>query len=775
MSRPNSQFIVSIETECLTAVPRRPESVGRVVSAFLRYWARHAPSLAATSGVFNAYARTYCDCGHIEIAMIECDSPYTAATVFEQQQMLAERTVAMLSAEGIDLVLSNNTYSGLLRRGCPVWGTHENYLVETHPSEFTEQILPFLVTRIYGGAGGIHHPSGDFLASARSICLVRAAGGSTTQDRAIHSLARDEHHMGSRPKQFRYHLILGDGHRSLFNLALQLGATALAVKAVLYDRTLRGRLHDMRNRFSADWLTTFRELHVIRRNGQPLRIHPLVIDTQRLYLDAARRVAAQMEPLPIWIPRLLDYWEQTLAAYERRDWSWLAQRLDAFVKHQFYSAVLEQQNCGWDALPQHSRLFEELALLDQNYHEFSNPNSAFAQLEQSGLLDHRVGPKIEPGQEVEPYIPDVTTRAKPRAHVIRNHRQCPGFEVDWSWIKDKRQQRMLRLEDPFATGWDHWVALPKSARSLESALSEQSLLAEVERLQSLGRFEQAMSLLSHLTMLHEIQMAVECDELLRRRAHIGARCGSTHGPTLLRRLYPEAPTTLRAVNDHCYVHRFAGLRPNLTAMRPWIDWGQAMLQAGGPAVADIEQMAIFREHAAIALTRHGQTDEALLVLSPALEAPVRESTSFGVQAQLLATLGETYRRQGHTNVAREVLHEAMSIQIARNETGNLVCYTWPSLAKSEEDPVEGRRWLERAKAMQQRHHDRLALAATLLLEARLAGHGPVAEQNKTHVLALQDELSALRQCPLMARIIEHWDTWTQHEPADCENEDFWGL
>jgi hypothetical protein len=775
MSRSNSQFIVSIETECLTAVPSHPESVSRAVTAFLRNWARQAPSLAATSGVFNAYARTYCDCGHIEIAMIECDSPYAAAVVFEQQQILATRTVALLSAEGIDLVLSNNTYSGLLRKGCPVWGTHENYLVDTHPSTFTEQILPFLVTRIYGGAGGIHHPSGDFLASARSICLTRASGGSTTQDRAIHSLARDEHHMGASPQRFRYHLILGDGHRSQFNLALQLGATALAVKAALHDRTLRSQLHEMRGQFSADWVATFRQLHVLRRGGQPLQIHPLVIDTQRLYLDAARRVAAEMAPLPTWVPRLLEHWEQTLAAYERRDWSWLAQRLDAFVKHQFYTAVLEEQNCGWAELPQRPRLFEELALLDQNYHEFSNPHSAFAQLEQAGLLDHRVEARIEPGQEVEPYIPDVATRARPRAHVIRHHRQCPGFEVDWAWIKDKTQQRMLRFDDPFATGWDQWVKLPKSARSFESTLSEQSLLAEVERLHSLGRFEHAMSLLTRLAMLHEIQMAVESDELLRHRTRLGARCGSTHGPSLLRRLYPDAPTTFRGVNDHCYVHRFAGLRPNLAAMTPWIDWGRAVLQGGGPAVADIEQIAVFREHAAVALTRHGRMDEALLLLSPALDAPVRESTSFGVQAQLLATLGETYRRQGHRNAAREVLQEAMNIQIARNDTGNLVCYTWPSLAKCEEDPAEGRRWLERAKTMQERHHDHLALTATLLLEARLAGNDASVEVHKTQVLALQDELPVLCQCPLLARIIEHWDAWIHPAPADRENEDFWGL
>ena len=775
MSRPNSQFIVSIETECLTAVPSQPESVRRAVTAFLRNWALQAPSLAATSGVFNAYARTYCDCGHIEIAMIECDSPYSAATLFEQQQILAARGVAMLSAEGIDLVLSNNTYSGLLKTGCPVWGTHENYLVDTHPSAFTQQILPFLVTRIYGGAGGILYPSGDFLASARSICLTRASGGGTTQDRAIHSLARDEHHMGTNPQRFRYHLILGDGHRSLFNLALQLGATALAVKAAMHDRKLRDQLLEWRCRFSPDWVATFRELHVLSRGGRPLQIHPLVTATQRLYLDAARRVAADMQPRPTWIPRLLEHWEQTLAAYERGDWAWLARRLDALAKHQFYTAVLEEQGCGWAELPRRPRLFEELALLDQNYHEFCNPRSAFVQMEDAGLLEHRVGPRIEPGQETDPYIPDVATRARPRARFIRDHRQSSGFEVDWSWICHRSQHRMLRLDDPFATSWGEWVTVPRSARSPESILSEQALLAEIARLHSLGRFEQATMFLTRFALLHEMPVAVPSDDLLRYRVWLYARCGTPNGESLLHRLHPETPATFRGINDYCYVHRFAGLRPNLAAMQPWIDRGRSLLQAGGPQVADTEQVAVFREHAADALARHGRMDEALGLLSPAMDAPVRERTSLAMQARLLATLGETYRRQGHGHMAREVLHEAMNVQIERNETGQLVFSTWLSLAKSEADPAEGRRWLERARAVQEQNRDRLALVTTLLLDARLAGHDPSVEENKTLVTVLQDELPVLRQCPLLARILDQWDAWICPDPADREREDFWGL
>jgi tetratricopeptide (TPR) repeat protein len=775
MTAPNSQFLVSLETECLTALPSRPEHLDRAVAAFLRAWALQAPSMSASSGVFNGYARTYCDCGHIEIAMIECDSPYTATVLFEQTHILAARTVAMLSAEGIDLVLSNNTYSGLLQNGSPVWGSHENYLVEQHPSGFTEQILPFLVTRIYGGAGGIHHPTGDFLASARSICLTRAFGGGTTQDRAIHSLARDEHHMGGDPQRFRYHLILGDGHRSLFNLSLQLGATALAVKAAMHDRKLRGQLLRWRGRFSGDWVTTLREINVLSRGGRPLQIDPLVPATQRLYLDAARRVTAAMEDVPAWTPRLLDDWEQTLSAYERQDWTWLSQRLDAFAKYQFYTAVLQDRSCNWAQMPRRPRLWEEFALLDQNYHEFCNAHSVFAQLENAGMLNHRVQPRIEPGHEAEPYVPEVATRARPRARFIRDHRQSREFEVDWSCIRDRSQPRMLTLTDPFAQQLGDWVPLPRASRSRFAGLSESSVIAEISRLYHAGRFEQIEHLLARLELLCDLQMFVPSAEILRIKARVQARRGCLDGEHLLSQVYREPPSTLAGINDYCCVYRFAGLRPDLAAMQPWIQQGMSLLNAADPAVRGHQQAAMFREHVAVAWVRHGRARESLDLLTPALTDADREQISAPTYAQLLAAQGEAYRRLGREDAARETLLEAMRIQIDQNAGGDLAHATWLSLAKLESSPSESRHWLHRAKLRQQETHDHLALAATLLLEARLDDSPTTPAENRDQALALRNNVPALRRCPVMERILEHWDAWTHADPLNHQQEDFWGL
>lgn len=452
-------ILIGVETECLTAVPRDPASLGEAIALFLDRLRHLAPSLRAYGGLFNPYGKVYCDCGHIELATIECDSPYTVPLIMERLEILAAQAVAQMAAQGVHFVLANNNHSGLLTRNCPTFGDHENYLVDRHPSAFTEEMLPFLVTRLYGGAGGVCYPSGRFVASVRATRMEAAAGGGTTDARAVHSLSREEHHMGPTPTRYRYHLILGDGHRSHFNWALQLGATALAIKAATTDPQLRRELALLRGDFSPDWITTLRQVNVLERAGRPLAIHPLVVRTQRLYLEGARRWAARLDPPPAWIPRLLGDWEQALRAFDQLDRVWLARHLDTFAKYEFYTAVLAEAGLPFHALSRRPSMFRELALLDQSYHEFCNPTSVFTQLERAGALDHRVGARIEPGQEAEPYIPEVNTRARARARLIHERQGQSQFIVDWAYILDHSTSRLLRMYDPFAQAMGEWAPL----------------------------------------------------------------------------------------------------------------------------------------------------------------------------------------------------------------------------------------------------------------------------------------------------------------------------
>lgn len=445
--------IVSTELECLTttlgSADRRP-----AYGKFLDNLSKQSPSLPCSSGIFNFFGRVYIDCGHVEVAASECASPYDLPLILECQQDLMRLAIAQLQQEGTRLLLANNNHSGLLTDDCPTWGAHENYLTEVHPVELRELMLPFLVTRIYGGAGGIEFPSGAFLAAARPKRMELATGGGTTECRAIHSTAREEHHMGCNPSRFRYHLILGDGHRSHFNVALQFAATALAIKAVIYDRQLADDVAKLKRKLQRpSWVATLRRLNRLAEPGRPVKVDPLVIDTQRIYLAAAARYADQLKNPPEWMARALIDWEQTLDAYERNDLPWLAARLDSFTKYLFFSSVLEEQGKSWRQLPGDDILFHELALLDQSYHAFSDPNSVFDRLVEIEAVDHRVGPPLAADHEEEKdrFVPKLGTRADVRAEFIRDHQGESQYCVDWSHIMDFKDNRVFKLEHPFAT------------------------------------------------------------------------------------------------------------------------------------------------------------------------------------------------------------------------------------------------------------------------------------------------------------------------------------
>lgn len=479
MATVNAQFAMSAEIECLTAVPDDPESVDSATNRFLQIMSKLAPSLPSSNGLFNGYARIYNDVGHVELALVECDNPYLLPSIFERVQILATRALEQLSSKRIRLILANNNHSGLLKKGCPVWGDHENYLVEKHPESFTEEILPFLVTRIYQGAGGVRYPTGDYVAAVRPICMELATGGGTTEMRAIHSTARDEHHMGPNPNRFRYHLILGDGHRSHFNLALQFGATALAIKAILFDWKLRSDVKRLAKKFPADWVQSLRGFNLLAPAGQPLRVDPMVVQTQRIYLEGARRYAAALTSTPGWIPHILRDWERTLNAYACLDRRWLAAHLDAFAKYEFYSAVLNEGGNSWESLSNNKKLFCELALLDHSYHEFCNPNSVFNKLESAGLLRHRVGELVLPGEEDEPFVPETETRARPRARFIRENCKRKDLTIDWSWVHDLTGNRRRMMLDPFAESFTEW-----SPCSADNVLSMTELMLRRMRRES---------------------------------------------------------------------------------------------------------------------------------------------------------------------------------------------------------------------------------------------------------------------------------------------------
>ncbi|MCO6456010.1 MAG: proteasome accessory factor PafA2 family protein [Pirellulaceae bacterium] len=785
----NDQFALSAEVECLTAVPDRPDEAANAVSRFLRLMSEAAPSLPATQGIFTGYAKIYSDVGHVELALVECDDPYLLPSLFERVQVLAARVLGKLQADGVRMLLANNNHSGLLQEGCPVWGDHENHLVEQHPTTFADRILPFLVTRIYHGAGGIHHPSGNYLAAVRPVCMELATGGGTTSHRAIHSTAREEHHMGGSPSRFRYHLILGDGHRSHFNLALQFGATALALKAVLFDRQLARDLTLLRSELPADWVAALRMFNLLAAPGGPPQVHPLVIKIQRVYLEAAERYVAALEQPPDWTHRTLHDWRATLDAFQRMDRGWLAERLDAFIKYEFYSALLGEGGRDWRSLPGDHRQFCELALLDHSYHEFCNPSSVFDRLDRAGVLQHRVGPRILPGDEPEPFVPETTTRARARARFIRDHARGGQFAVDWSWIHDVAGNRRASIEDPFASELAPWQSLSQHAAAASSSAATGAIpsarlaaatgasaanhLREALKAYDQGRYALALTLLDRVGQLHRLSRGALPPDAVRFRAWIRTRCGQTDGPALLEELYRGRTLGLFEITDFCCVYRFHGLTPRREAAEPWIALGQQTIGAD-PAARTRGVSDVFLEHLAYIRLRQGNLAEARS-LADELRTPERMATAAEhIKGRILATAGETYRILGQRRLADQLLRAAAEHQVARQQEGYLGDMTYPFLAKLQPTRRRAQQWLSKAGDIQRRNNHSLGHALTLLLEARCGTAGSAAE-HRQQIEVYRRELPALTDCPLLARILEHWTAWTSGDQLADQQDRFWGL
>ncbi len=759
---PSSQFVMSIENECLTAV-LTDRGGGSATERLFDAMRSLAPTLPATAGIFNGYGRVYVDCGHIETAACECDSPYALVSVIESQQRLLAKAVAQLAAEGRCVVLANNNHSGLLHVGCPVWGAHENFLVEEHPSSFAELILPFLATRIYQGAGGIEFPTGNFLAAVRPIAIELETGGGTTDSRAIHSTAREEHHMGQRPKQFRYHGILGDGHRSGYNLSLQAGATALALKAIFYDRKLPKELQKLKFPEPRSWVTRLKSFNRLSVGGSDIRVDPLVIQTQHVYLAAAHRYADLLgSSRPAWIDRSLGQWEETLHHLTGPNIEWLAQRLDAFIKYAFYSMILEGNNISWRDLPQRAGMFNELTLLDHRYHEFTSEKSWFSVLDRKGLLQQRMCDFVEPGEEAEPFIPPVQTRAAARAKLIREKAGTKTMVVDWAWVNDMTTGQPLMLDDPFAQEFRPREATAGDRPATSSRPPAERFVTEAHAAYDRGEYTLAQRYIDHLQSgAGELDVRQRL-RLIRLHAWVRSRMGFPDGETILESLFRGRRLDVQAVTDMCCVYRFRGLVPH-DGIQQWLDRGMTMLDGVEQVRDEPAGTQALREHAAARLSAAGRHVEALEPLELACQPARLRGVTPRIKARLLAAKGDVLRALGDRERAGRFLQEADQIHAAAGTLGDRAEFTLAAMARLETNSAQALNKLHLARQTLRRLGHRMGLARIMLLEARIGGDVNVAAECHERVVALQQQVPALGQCPRLAAIVEDWPAWVAGE------------
>jgi proteasome accessory factor A len=459
MTQPSSLCVAGTEYELLTAPLSfgSRAGLGQGVNEVFSCLRKLAPCLPSSSGCFTPYGRTYLDCGHLELASLECDDPYALADLHERGERLLCAAVRLASRRAPELLLVVNNHDGLLKPGAATWGAHESYRVWVHPSRLVHYVLPFLASRIFAGSGGLAYPSGAYLAGVRPLFMQEVVGGGTTTRRAIVSLAREEHHSGPTPTTFRFHLLIGDAHRILFNYSLQIGATMLALKAIENDSELRDCMDRAPGpRHEQAWLELLNEFNHYAAPGEPPRANPLALQVQRVYLNGARRFVDGLAQPPSWMPRILEDWERTLRALEEDDREWLCGHLDAFAKHGLIESWLEQNELEASELPGNRRAFEELTLLEHDYALLDRSRGVFDSLLQNGLIAPSGRPVIPPGGAPEPFVSEVNTRARARARFLVENHSRTDLEMNWSYVRCTSDGRYRELFDPCAEEYGDW-------------------------------------------------------------------------------------------------------------------------------------------------------------------------------------------------------------------------------------------------------------------------------------------------------------------------------
>jgi len=445
-----------------------------------------------------------------------------------------------------------------------------------------------------------------------------------------------------------------------------------------------------------------------------------------------------------------------------------------------FTQMLAGNGYDWNDLPRVPNLFEELALLDQNYHEFSNPQSVFHSLEQEKLLNHRVADLLMPGKEPEPYVPDTATRARARAIFIREHAGDKNFVVDWGWIADVAKGKRSWISQPFAQAYDPWktdapdIAFFETTlrRPLRSSphLLEQRMEEEYQR----GAYYVAHEHLVLLERLLRRRLQTDHPHLSRYRAWLQSRRGYIDGTQYLDELYRDQPVNLSIASDYVFVYRFRGLSIP-PEVQPWIERGRLLLDQADAAGEDSGEMLTFREHLGHVLLHEEKYIEALKILEPIWRWRRELCGELRIQGRALATLGNAYRITGRRRKACTCLNRAEHILDEHGFSGDLADMALAGLAKLALSSEEAIDRLTCAKRIQKELGSPIGLARSLLIEARRCSNVRRANNCKNELIEIRNSIPGLQNCRLLERILANWRQWISEPSAGSETDNYWGV
>jgi len=386
--------------------------------------------------VLSNGARFYNDHAHPEYSTPECTTlRQLVAQEKAGERILAEcarrRNLKLPLDHEVRLYKNNTDFSG------HSYGCHDNYLMRRDLpwDRLVAGVLPFLVTRqIFAGAGkmGIEAesatgPSGLFQISQRADFFSTLVSIDTMNKRPLVN-TRDEPHADASLYR-RFHIIIGDSNMSEWATALKVGTTALVLDLIERGEVPRIEIAqpvDATKSISRDqrydWIIELSDGHKIS-----------AIDVQRLYLEAARKIATD-DAETIWLMR---EWELVLDDLER-DVALTRDRVDWVAKKYLINAFREKEELSWTD--------PWLQALDLEYHNILPDQGLFYDLAQQGAMR-----SIVTEEEIKDAIfaPPETTRAYFRGRAVaRFNHAITSIQWDEITFANGARAHVVALPEP---------------------------------------------------------------------------------------------------------------------------------------------------------------------------------------------------------------------------------------------------------------------------------------------------------------------------------------
>lgn len=785
-------FGMEIEYGCAPCSrdPTRPIRIRDWADRFMTAARERLPHLPSTDGggiYLENGARFYVDCSHPEMTTPECANPWDVVRYMQAgERMLSSIAEEMQRCEPalaqVLLFKTNVDHSG----NGATWGCHTSFMHCGDPEGFPAQIIPHLVSRIvYSGAGGLELVDGRlrFTLSPRVRFLQSEVSNSSTSERGIfhtkdETLAADGYH--------RLHIICGESLCSEIALWLNMGATALIVAMIEAglrpgDAVRLSKPLETMRRFTLD--------PACRATGHTTNRRKLsAIQIQRHYLEMAE--AHRDAPfMPPWAEQVCVQWRAMLDRLETGAPGSVATVLDWAMKLGLFLDRVErrglspdhwhhacppgkQDNPQGDELPLSEetrasdtsasvspevlQVHQELCEIDTRFGQLG-ANGLFATLDRAGVLGHHFAgvDNIEHAMANPPAI----GRARLRGRCVQRFKhQNLRYACSWRNVLDREKKLLLDLSEPF-TSEEKWQAAPAALRDSDNSIQSRLRLrlSEARRCHDRGDHEAGAALLHALEVFQNALEPESHTEYLRLRAWIQSRRGFLDGIDALDALAQSESMNLSLVNAYVCAYRYQGLIPP-RAIEGWIRRGREFL-APRPDPSDGAALP-FLGHWGYFLLRTGRSDQALCTLQDACQPIRRENANPAAIARALADHGDACRAVGRHAEAKALLDEAQCLQAEHQLEGDLADFALTYRAKLEPNSTRALELLSQVRTTQNRLGNVMGETRTLLLEARLPGNRGAVVQYKTRLHELRGMRPALSQCRLLAKILDHWETWT---------------